>query len=476
MVITKKQKAILTVFGLTMITIGSVDSVRNLPSTALFGSSLIFYFILAGITFLVPTALIAAELSSTWLQEGGIYLWVSEAFGKKAGFLASWYQWVENVVWYPTMLSILAGIFAFLLSPNLVNNKLYIFSIILVVYWTITFLNLLGMRASTRFGVLCSIFGLVIPMAVIISLGLVWYFSGHVLQISLKPHDLLPSMYNTDSYMALTGIILCFCGMEVTTIHIREVKQPQTEYPKALGWSVLIILITMILGSLSIAIVIPHNQISLISGTMQAFQFFLNAHHISWLLWLLSILILIGGLGSINNWIISPTKALHYAIKDIDILKQLHHQNKKEMPGRLLILQAIFVTLISAVFLIMPTINSSYWLLTALTSQLYMVMYILMFFSALHLRYKFPSKNRTFVVPGGKLGLWIACVLGILSSIVTIIIGFKCPSDVKTYSNLEYALIIGFGFILISILPFIIFLFKKRKVLQLDNSQPQIVN
>ncbi|MDX2345542.1 MAG: amino acid permease, partial [Legionella sp.] len=100
-----QKKHALTLFSLTMITVGSVDSIRNLPATALFGSQLIAFFILGAICFLIPTALVSAELASGWPKQGGVYVWVKEAFGQRAGFLAIWLQWIENVIWYPTMLA-----------------------------------------------------------------------------------------------------------------------------------------------------------------------------------------------------------------------------------------------------------------------------------------------------------------------------------------------------------------------------------
>src|SRR3989338_9256522 len=90
----------LGVFSLVMMTIGSVDSIRNLPTTALFGPLLIFFFFLSSICFLLPAALVSAELSSNSTETGGIYNWVTEAFGKRTGFLAVWFQWIENVIWY----------------------------------------------------------------------------------------------------------------------------------------------------------------------------------------------------------------------------------------------------------------------------------------------------------------------------------------------------------------------------------------
>ena len=99
--INKKTSCKLGVFSLAMLTAGSVDSIRNLPATALFGSSLIFFFVLGAILFLIPSALVSSELASTSEKHGGIYSWISDAFGKKLGFVAVWFQWIENVITHP---------------------------------------------------------------------------------------------------------------------------------------------------------------------------------------------------------------------------------------------------------------------------------------------------------------------------------------------------------------------------------------
>ncbi|TAL66050.1 MAG: amino acid permease, partial [Legionella sp.] len=67
----------ISVFALVLLITGAIDSIRNLPGAALFGSTIIFFFIFSAIVFLIPVALIAAELSATWAdEEGGIYSWV----------------------------------------------------------------------------------------------------------------------------------------------------------------------------------------------------------------------------------------------------------------------------------------------------------------------------------------------------------------------------------------------------------------
>ena len=80
----------ISVLALVLLITGAIDSIRNLPTTALFGSSLIFFFIFSAIIFLIPVALVSAELSSTMPEEeGGVYSWVKHAFGDNVAFLPS---------------------------------------------------------------------------------------------------------------------------------------------------------------------------------------------------------------------------------------------------------------------------------------------------------------------------------------------------------------------------------------------------
>ena len=96
----------LGVIGLALVLISAMDSIRNLPTTATFGWSAIFFYTVAVVAYLVPVALCSAELATT--VGGGVYRWVREAFGSRWGFLAVWCDWSENIVWFPTVLVFLA--------------------------------------------------------------------------------------------------------------------------------------------------------------------------------------------------------------------------------------------------------------------------------------------------------------------------------------------------------------------------------
>ena len=122
----------LGVFTLAIMNVTAVVSLRGLPAEAEYGVSSAFYYLFAALVFLIPTALVAAELAAMFQdKQGGVFRWVGEAFGKKAGFLAIWLQWIESTIWYPTVLTFGAVAIAFIGMNHsgdmlLASNRFYI--------------------------------------------------------------------------------------------------------------------------------------------------------------------------------------------------------------------------------------------------------------------------------------------------------------------------------------------------------------
>jgi len=449
------KKYALTVFTLTMITVGSVDSIRNLPATALFGSQLIAFFILGAVFFLIPTALVSAELASGWAQQGGIYIWVKEAFGKKMGFLAIWLQWIENVIWYPTILSFVAGTIGYLINPALAGNPYFLWFVIVSSFWGATFVNLRGMRSSGLFSSICTISGLLLPMSLIIGLGAAWITDGNPIQIQFDTASILPHWQDRSIWVSLTAIILSFCGIEIATVHANDVENPQRAFPRALIYSVCIILSTLILGSLAIAVVLPHQDINLVAGIMQAFDAFFAQYHLSWMMPVIALMLVMGGFGGVSNWIIAPTKGLLVAAQDDNLPPLFQRVNRQGAPVTMLVGQAIIVTVLSSLFLFMPSVNGSYWLLTALAAQLYMLMYLLMFLAAIRLRIKAPNHPRAFRIPGGLLGMYSVAGIGMIGVLTTLVVSFMPPEGINVGSISRYESTLVLGLLLMCSPPFI---------------------
>ncbi|MDP1603666.1 MAG: APC family permease [Legionella sp.] len=458
------KKHALTIFSLTMITVGSVDSIRNLPATALFGSQLIAFFLLGALFFLIPTALVSAELASGWAKQGGIYIWVKEAFGKKTGFLAIWLQWIENVIWYPTILSFVAGTIGYLINPALASNPYFLWIVIVASFWGATFLNMRGMSSSAFFSNICAISGLLLPMSLIIGLGAMWLIGGNPSEVKFDLQSITPHFQDKSLWVSLTAIMMSFCGIEIATVHANDVHNPQHAFPRALTNSVLIILVTLILGSLAIAVVLPQHDINLVAGIMQAFDAFFGRYELLWMMPIIALMLVMGGLGGVSNWIIAPTKGLMVAAEDGNLPRVFQRANKNNAPVVMLVTQAVIVTFLSTLFLFMPSVNGSYWLLTALAAQLYMLMYLIMFAAAIKLRIREPNHPRAFRIPGGLPGMLFVAGIGIIGALLTLVVSFMPPVGINVGGLARYEFTLIFGLLLMCSPPFISIWLQNRNL------------
>ena len=95
-----------------------------------------------------------------------------------------------------------------------------------------------------------------------------------------------------------------FAGMEMAGFHALEVRDPQKDYPKAMLLSAVVIFVLTVVGTLAVAIVIPLDKLKLSAGLMQAFQAFLAADHLTWLLAPMAILVVVGGVALRALWMI----------------------------------------------------------------------------------------------------------------------------------------------------------------------------
>jgi len=175
----KRPQKKINLFLLVLLIVSAIDSIRNLPASALFGSALVFFFLFSALVFLIPTALVSAELSAAFPDKGGVYHWMTRAFGSKVGMLSIWLQWINTMVWYPTILSFIAGTAAYLIDPTLANSKTYLISMILIVFWGLTVINLFGMKVSATVNSICGLIGTMIPMVLLILLAIIWIIQGN---------------------------------------------------------------------------------------------------------------------------------------------------------------------------------------------------------------------------------------------------------------------------------------------------------
>lgn len=457
-----QSKKILSLFSLAMINVAAIGTVKNWPLIAESGFASIFFYLLAALLFFLPVSLVSAELATGWPHLGGIYVWVKEAFGHRTGFLAIWLLWFENVVWYPTVLSFVAATLAYIFDPVLEGSRLYTGLMILLLYWLATLANLRGIKFSSWVSTVSVVCGTFLPALFIIGLGIDWFVSDKPLQIQFSFSNLTTQASTLQPWIILTGVMLTLAGMEMSAVHARDVRHPQKDYPRAILLSFLLIVGLTLLGVLSIAMVVPQEKISLISGSLQALSSFVAGSKLAVLIPYVALGIAIGAIGSVSTWVIGPCRGLLAAAEGGDLPPFFRRTNKHGMPTRLLFVQGFIVTLLSLLFIFMPSINGAYWILTVLVSQLYLVMYILMFAAAIKLRYTRPDVERAYKIPGGKLGIWAVAGLGIASAIFSLAIGFVPPAAFNCGNLTFYVSFLLGGLLLVCLAPSLISRFKKR--------------
>lgn len=451
------------VFTLAMINVSAIVSLRGLPAESTYGLSSAFYYIFAAIFFLIPVSLVAAELTTGWPQKGGVFRWVGEAFGTRMGFLAIWLQWIESTIWFPTVLTFAAVSIAFI-GPDqswdaaLSANSIYVLCLVLIVYWLATLLNLRGMRTSgaiTKWGTLL---GTVLPAAVLVLLGMIYWGMGNRIDIDMAPAKFFPDLSNFNNIVLAASIFLFYAGMEMSAVHVKDVSNPGRNYPAAICIASIITVLIFVFGTLAIGFIIPKGQINLVQSLLVAYDRLFDFFGMKWLGSVIAVCLTFGVLAQVVAWVGGPSKGLLEVGRAGYLPRFMQKTNGRGVQVGILIIQGIVVTLLSVFFVILPSVQAAYQIISQLTIILYLIMYMLMFAAAIYLRHKEPDTPRSFRVPGGKkLGMWIVAGVGLLGSLLAFCFSFIPPNQIPVGSPAVYVGILIIGAVIFAGMPLVIY-------------------
>ena len=101
--------------------------------------------------------------------------------------------------------------------------------------------------------------------------------------------------------------------------------------------------------------------------------------------------------------------------------------------------------MIALLYALVPSVSSAYWILGVMTTQVYLIVYLLMFVAALSCAATQPDVERGCTGAGAEL----LCVVGFLASAAAIMIGFVPPSQFENGSAVAYGALILAGTFLI---------------------------
>jgi amino acid transporter len=466
--------------GLSVATIGFmtaaaiVTSLRGLPTIALTEMTMFVYLGFSIVFFLVPGALVSAELGGMYPGSGGgVYRWVKEAFNERWGFTAQWLQWIQNVVWYPTGIAFVAAGAAYVIGrPDLASNRYYIGVFVIVVYWLCTLIVLKGVEFFAKIASIMFIAGTVIPGVVLLGLFGYWIASGHPIGwegtigsgLGAAGHPkFFPTFTGLGSVAFLAGFILLFAGVETQAVHLREMRRPRS-FPSAIALAALISAGIFVFGSLAIAGIVPFKHLGLLSAVFYAFQLVLtHTLHVSgWLARAIDLLIAIGGISGVLAWLGGPPRGMLVTTQDGALPPFMQKMNKHEMPIGILMGQGIVVSLVACIYFLEKNVSVGFFLIGALTIALYLIMYLLMYMTVLRLRYKRPRLERPFVVPGGKSGIWVVAGVGFLGAAFALVTSFFPPTLLPIGTPVTYVMLVAGGTVVLGGLPILLFQIRRK--------------
>ncbi len=459
------SKSYFSIGTIVALNVATVINIYGFPSEAFYGLTSITFYIISLIIFLVPIALVSAELGSMFPQEGGIYVWVTNAFSHQTGFLATWLQWIQSIFFYPLSLTFAAVTFSYIfpdyISSELASNKVFIILFILIIFFLCTFIatkELKNVGNISKYGVWI---GIIFPMILLVVLSFYYIIRGGQIEMNLSLSNLIPRFNTIDQFVMAVSIMLFFSGLEVNGVHVYMMKNPTKDYPKALLWSCRISGLVYVLGTLSIAVVIPSKDLNITQSVITALKEYLTFAGIKLMVPVLSVALVFGVLANTQTWICGPSSAINYIAKHGHLPEIVKRQNKNGAPTTILGAQAVIVTIICLIYVFAPKVQQGYQMLLQITNAIYLTMYLILFTSFLKLRYKQKNISRPFKAGKNMFQAWCIALLGILSVALSFILCFFPPSQLGIAHKRIYIAILVCIYIIL-VLPPILYRYKKK--------------
>ena len=302
--------------------------------------------------------------------------------------------------------------------------------------------------------------GTLIPGAVLVILGVVYLLQGNASAAPMDADNLIPQWTGIASLVLIVNNFLSYSGMEMNAVHVGSLRNPRKEFPRAMFFACGLVLLIFILPALAISWVIPAEELSLTAGVMQAFDAFFAYFDLQVLVPIVAIALVCASAGGMLTWLAGPSKGLLLIARREGYLPPFfQQQNENEFPVHILVVQGAVTTVIALLYALVPSVSSAYWILSVMTTQVYLIVYLLMFVAAVKpAPHRQPDVERGYTAPALKF----MCVVGFLASAAAILIGFVPPSQFENGSDGAYVGLILAGTVLLGLLPPVLFLWRRK--------------
>ena len=437
------------VWDVLLFNIVTVLGPRWIASAAHNGTSSVTLWFLAAAFFFVPTALVITELSTRFPEEGGLYSWSKDAFGEFHGFVAGWNYWVYTLFYFPALLFASASMAAYIggigYAP-LAQNRTFLLAGSFVLLFVAVYMNIIGLRIGKW---LQNVGGVAtfLPLAILVVVAaIVWHRQGSVTHFSwsnIWPH------WDWDTVNFWPQIAFAFAGLELVSTMSEEVREPRKTFPRAILGSGIVIAVCYIAGTVAVLTLLNGVEVDPKSGVFQALTLASGLLKVGALGMIAAMLVTVGNAGGVGSTVAGIARVPFMVGLDRYLPQafgKIHPQWKT--PYVSILVQAI----ISGVILLLSQINettvSAYQILVDGTNILYFIPFLYMYASAIRLAYRPDrlSSPGAVLIPGGKLGVWIAAGLGFAISLAGIVLSLVPPGETVNKLQFELKLVGGTGF------------------------------
>lgn len=420
------------------------------------GNSQYFWWLFLLITFLLPYGLISAELGTTYEGDGGIYDWVSQAFGKKWGGRVSWYYWINFPLWMASLALMFPDTISLLIGREIGTIPALIIELVFV--WIVVFISFYPVCDSAW--ILNG--AAVLKILIAFTLGILGIYGavhyGAANQYTLK--SLLPS-FDLDSLSYISVIIFNCLGFEVICTFTNDMENPKKQIPQAIVIGGLFIAAIYIFMAFGIGVAIPTDQISVSTGLLESIQL-LTGKETGMMVTMIAIAFLLTLFGNMISWSLGVNNVAAYAADQGDMPSVFGIRSpKNDMPIGAAVMNGAVASII---LIIAPWIPNQelFWCFFALNLVMFLLAYVPVFPAFLKLRKIDSERPRPFRVPGGAIMTRVIAIIPMIMLIISLIFtAVPLQFDAET---LQSILPITIGAVIFILIGEIIVRVKREKV------------
>ena len=382
---------VMTLRDVVLFNITAIVGLRWLTTASAFGPASLLLWLLAMVTFFLPSAAAVRELADQDPGEGGIYRWVRTAFGPRHGFTAGWGYWVNNLVYFPSLLLTTAAIAAYAGGTRFVHleeSKLFVAVFSLGILWIALGMNLVGLRVGKWVQNLGA-YGTWVPALIFVLLA-AWSLATFGSATSFAPAHLLPRDFDYSLVSFFATMTFAFAGLELAPTLGGEIHDPAATLRRGILVSGVAIVVMYVLGTAALLVALPVETVSITNGIPQAAAAIaarLDAPGLGPVAALIAVLLVVGNLGGVGAWLAGTARIPFVAGVDAVLPAAFGRVHPRwRTPHVALLVQAGVATLFVVAGLVGSTVRDAYVALIDTTIVLYFIPYLYLFASYLRLR------------------------------------------------------------------------------------------